>query len=69
MGFGSKHAIDFIQRQNPITEEEKALVAEKFEKDKICSTNGTYCLKGCQQMEGKACLRLLNKQKKHEKGL
>lgn len=69
MGFGSKHAIRFIEKQNPITEEDKKLIDEKFETDNICSTNGTYCLRGCQQKEGKACQRLINKQKKYEKGL
>lgn len=63
MSFGSRAAINFLANQTKITEEEKALIAEKFEEGKICSGNGTYCLKGCKFSEGEDCLRLINKKK------
>ena len=63
MSFGSRAAIKFLANQNGFTEEDKALIAEKFEADKICSANGTYCLKGCKFSEGEDCLRLINKKK------
>ena len=58
---GSKAAIDAAIKNNVITEEEKQLIAEKFEPTMICASNGTYCLKGCAYGEGKDCLRILNK--------
>lgn len=58
---GSKAAIDAAVKKLTITEEEKQLINDKFESNKICSTNGTYCLKGCKFSEGSDCQRLINK--------
>lgn len=62
MGFlGSKAAIDAAVKKNVITEEEKQLIEDKFDSSLICSSNGTYCLKGCKFKEGSDCQRLINK--------
>lgn len=62
MGFlGSKGAIDAACKKNIVTEEEKQLIDEKFDKTLVCCSNGTYCLKGCGYSEGKECQRMINK--------
>jgi hypothetical protein len=67
MGFlGSKAAINAAAEKQKRTEEDKQFIRDNFEEDKICSANGTYCVKGCTYKEGGECQRLLNKRQKNE---
>lgn len=66
---GSKSAIDAMAKKNKEyleSEEgqaEQARLDEIFDRNRTCSSNGTFCLKDCKFQEGGQCQRLLNKQK------